>query len=104
MSLARCLVLLTLALAPSATFAQAPKQKSAPQRKSFVLKGKVEEMNESGKVMTVNHQKVEGFMDAMTMPYKVDKPEVFKQVKVGDQIQATVYEGDYTLYEIKVVK
>jgi len=46
---------------------------------------------------------VEGYMDAMTMPYKVDKPDLLKNVKVGDQIKATVYDGDYTLYDIHVV-
>src|SRR5262245_58887593 len=70
---------------------------------SHVLMGKIEGVNESSKTLTVNHQKVEGYMDAMTMPYKVDKADVFKAVKVGDQIKATVYDGDYTLYDIQVV-
>ena len=70
---------------------------------AHVLMGKVEVVNETGKSLTVNHQKVEGYMEAMTMPYKVDKPDVFKKVKVGDQIKATVYNGDYTLYDIEVL-
>ena len=37
------------------------------------------------------------------MKYQVDKPEVVKKIKVGDQIQATVYEGDYTLHDVQVV-
>ena len=42
-------------------------------------------------------------MMAMTMTYKVDKPEVIDQVKAGDHITATVYEGDtQTLYNVKV--
>ena len=53
--------------------------------------------------LTVNHGKVEGNMDAMTMPYKVDKPDILKKVKVGDRITATVYDGDFTLYDIQVV-
>jgi Cu/Ag efflux protein CusF len=54
--------------------------------------------------MTVNGAKVEGWMDAMTMKYKVDNDDVFKTAKVGDAIEATVYEGDYTLYKVHVVK
>jgi len=32
----------------------------------------------------VNGEKLEGWMDAMTMSYPVDKPDVLKKVKVGD--------------------
>jgi Cu/Ag efflux protein CusF len=69
--------------------------------KSHTLAGKVEGVQADR--LTVNHGKVEGYMDAMTMPYKVDKPDILKQVKVGDQISATVYDGDYTLYDVHVV-
>ena len=69
--------------------------------KSHTLEGKVEGVQTDR--LTVNHGKVEGYMDAMTMPYKVDKPDILKQVKVGDRISATVYDGDYTLYDVHVV-
>ena len=68
--------------------------------KSHTLAGKVEGVQADR--LTVNHGKVEGYMDAMTMPYKVDKPDILKQVKVGDRISATVYDGDYTLYDVHV--
>lgn len=69
--------------------------------KSHTLEGKVEGVQTDR--LTVNHGKVEGYMDAMTMPYKVDKPDILKKVKVGDTISATVYDGDFTLYDVKVV-
>jgi Cu(I)/Ag(I) efflux system protein CusF len=69
--------------------------------KSHTLEGKVEGVQADR--LTVNHGKVEGYMDAMTMPYKVDKPDILKNVKIGDRISATVYDGDYTLYDVKVV-
>lgn len=72
-----------------------------PDAKSYTLKGKVTEVGKD--VLTVNHDKVEGYMSAMTMPYKVDKVDILKKVKTGDQIEATVYDDDYTLYNIKVV-
>jgi Cu/Ag efflux protein CusF len=77
-------------------------QKSAP-KKSYVLMGKVESMDKAGNTLTVNHGNIEGYMAAMTMPYKVDKPDVFTKVKAGDQIKATVYDGDYTLYNVEVL-
>src|ERR1700756_110637 len=66
--------------------------------KGMTFHGKVEAVTAKG--LTVNGEKVEGWMDAMTMTYKVDKPDVLKMVKVGDQIMATVYEGDTTLHNV----
>jgi Cu/Ag efflux protein CusF len=68
--------------------------------KSHTLEGKVEGIQTDK--LVVNHGRVEGYMDAMVMSYKVDKPDVLKRVKAGDRISATVYDGDYTLYDIHV--
>lgn len=70
---------------------------------SHVLLGQVQAVSESTGTLTVNQEKVEGWMDAMTMAYSVDKPEALKDIKVGDQISATVYDGDFTLHDVKVV-
>ena len=93
-----------LILAAAGLFATAAMaQQGADQKKgkSHTLAGKVEGVQADR--LTVNHGKVEGYMDAMTMPYKVDKPDILKKVKVGDQITATVYDGDFTLYDVHVV-
>lgn len=63
--------------------------------------GKVEAVTDKG--LTVNGEKVEGCMDAMTMSYPVDNPEVLKKVKVGDTIMATVYKGETTLHDVMVM-
>ena len=68
--------------------------------KSHTLEGKVEAVQTDK--LVVNHGKVEGYMDAMVMGYKVDKPDILKKIKAGDQISATVYDGDFTLYDIQV--
>ncbi len=52
--------------------------------------------------MTRN-EKVAGWMDAMTMSYKVDDAAVLKSVKVGDEIMATVYDGDMVLHKVMVM-
>ena len=72
-------------------------------KKEHAFKGKVESVNEKGKMITVNNENIPGWMPSMTMTYKVDKEAVLKAVKAGDNITATVYDGDFqTLYNIKV--
>lgn len=78
-----------------ALVAQAPSGK-----KALTFHGKVESVAADG--LTVNGEKLEGWMDAMTMKYKVDDPKVLKTVKPGDKITATVYEGDMSLHKVQV--
>jgi Cu/Ag efflux protein CusF len=73
-------------------------------KKSFTFHGKVESIDAPSKSMTVDGDKVEGWMDAMSMKYTVDNADVFKTLKVGDTIEATVYDGDYKLYKVHVIK
>lgn len=102
-------ILLALAAAvaiPSATLAQQHDptrvQAGTAAKKSFTLRGVVEGVDAKAGRLTVNHEKVEGWMAAMTMAYAVDKPEDLERVKVGDKIEATVYQDEYKLYDIKV--
>jgi Cu/Ag efflux protein CusF len=69
--------------------------------KSYTFHGKVEAVTAKG--LTVNGEEVKGWMGAMTMNYPVDKPDVLKNVKVGDQITATVFQGDMTLHNVEVM-
>ena len=43
-------------------------------------------INETAKSLKLNGEKVEGWMGAMTMDYKVDDPALLKKLKAGDQI------------------
>ena len=76
---------------------------AAPAKKAYTFRGKVEAVNTGAKSVTVKSEKVDGWMDAMTMGYKVDDPAVLKNVKVSDRITATVYEGDMMLHRLQVV-
>jgi Cu/Ag efflux protein CusF len=72
-------------------------------KKDHPFKGKVEKVDAKTKMVTVNNENIPGWMMSMTMVYKVDKEAVLKDLKPGDQITATVYDGDFqTLYNIKV--
>jgi len=71
--------------------------------KSYVFKGTVTDVDAGSKKLMVANEKIEGWMDAMTMNYQVDNPDILKSLKKGDHIEATVYDGDYKLYKVKVV-
>lgn len=85
-------------------YAQQNKNAPAAGKKEHVFKGKVEKIDATAKTFTVNGEKVEGWMDSMTMVYVPDKEDVLKKVKAGDQITAKVYDGDFrTLHDVQVV-
>ncbi len=73
-------------------------------KKALMFHGKVEGVNTADGSLKVDGEKTDGWMDAMTMDYKVDNPAVLKTVKPGDKIVATVYEGDMVLHKVQVVK
>src|SRR5262252_312284 len=72
-------------------------------KKEHMFRGKVEKVDAQAKKLTVNGEKVDGWMAAMVMAYSVDNPEVLKSLQVGDQITAKVYEADLVLHDVKVV-
>ena len=88
-------------LAVASLFAVNAHAQDTAKGKPMTFHGKVEAVTEKG--LTINGEKLEGWMDAMTMSYPVDKPEVLKKVKVGDKIMATVYKGDITLHDVQVM-
>ena len=60
-------------------------------------------MNEAAKSLKANGEKVEGWMEGMTTDYKIDDPAMLKKLKAGDQVMATVYEGDVVFHKIMVM-
>lgn len=73
-------------------------------KKEYSFKGKVEKVDATARTLTVFNENVPGWMGSMSMSYAVDKPEILKTLKVGDQITAKVYENDFkTLYGVQVV-
>jgi Cu/Ag efflux protein CusF len=72
-------------------------------KKQYTFHGKVVSVDKSSHSLRVAGEKVEGWMGAMTMDYKVDNPSIVDTAKPGDRITATVYDGDYSLHDVKVV-
>jgi protein SCO1/2 len=94
---------LGFALTLSSFSVSAETAKDASKKKAHVLLGVVDSVDRDGYALTVNHEAVPGWMNAMTMRYNV-AADVVNRVQPGDKIKATVYDGDYnTLHEIQVV-
>ncbi len=61
---------------------------SHPAAKTYKLRGKVIAVNAANGQVTVSHQAIPGFMEAMTMPYKLVDPTVASELHPGDLIVA----------------
>jgi Cu/Ag efflux protein CusF len=99
------IVLAAMIAAPGSLTGHAAQGKAEQKgKKEYTFRGKVESIDTKTKTMSVNGENVQGWMPAMTMTYGVDKEDVINHVKVGDQITAKVYEGDFKkLYDVQVV-
>jgi len=66
-------------------------QQGASQNfKVYKLRGKVVSTNTAKGEVTLNHEAIVGFMEAMTMPYKLKDPSILGELHPGDVITADV--------------
>jgi protein SCO1/2 len=63
---------------------------SAENFKVYKLRGKVVSTNPATGEVTLNHEAIPGFMEAMTMPYKLKDPSILSELHPGDVITADV--------------
>lgn len=61
---------------------------SASSYKTYSLRGKIVATDPAKGEITVSHQAIPGFMEAMTMPYKVKNPNIVADLHPGDVIVA----------------
>jgi Cu/Ag efflux protein CusF len=54
--------------------------------------------------IVVEHSEIKGFMEAMTMGYKVNPPSLLKTVKVGDKVRFTIDTEARVITRINSVK
>lgn len=59
--------------------------------KQYSLHGEVVRVDPQGKVATIKAQKIEGWMEAMTMEYPVKDAQDFSALHPNDCIDATLY-------------
>lgn len=60
------------------------------EQKTFHLRGRIVATDEAGGHITVAHQAIPGYMEAMTMSYKVEEPGTISEMHAGDVITADV--------------
>ena len=79
---------------PRAPQAKGPAEKAAAagrrETKEYTLTGEVRKVDRPSGEVTIRHDAIPGFMDAMTMPFHVDSPGLPEDLREGDQVQGTL--------------
>src|SRR5215467_10860083 len=65
------------------------RHKSEPAQR-YELKGKVVSVDKRGSAVTISHEDIPGYMEAMTMPFALKDASLLDVMNDGDGIQATL--------------
>jgi len=82
--------LLAVAVLAGCHSGQKPQSFTGQNFKVYKLRGKVVAANAAKGEVTLNHEAIVGFMEAMTMPYKLKDPSILGELHLGDVITADV--------------
>jgi Cu/Ag efflux protein CusF len=64
----------------------------------YSLHGEIVRLDGQGNIATIRHQKIEGYMDAMTMQFPVKDARDFASLHPADCINATVFVQGYSIW------
>ena len=81
-------LLIALAVFPGCRASQKSATTTSQIAQTYNLRGKVVSTSPSTQEVTVKHEAIPGFMEAMTMPYKLKAPSDLTQLHPGDTITA----------------
>ena len=75
------------------------------QPKQYEVRGVVKELKPDGRTAVIRHEKIPGYMEAMTMSFEVKDPAELTSVKAGDGVsfRMLVTEKDGWIDRVKVV-
>jgi protein SCO1/2 len=86
----RCCAYLAAAILTLAAYpvrCQAAEAAAAPaETREFTVKGVVKKVEPDNSRVIIAHEAIPGFMDAMTMPFRVKAPETLRGVQPGDSV------------------
>ena len=71
---------------------------------SVTGEGKVIAVVPANKQLVVEHGEIKGFMEAMTMGYKVDPPSLLDKLKAGDNVRFTIDTQKQAIVKIEKLK
>jgi protein SCO1/2 len=101
---ARALVLtLAFALPVTGCRTQAAHKPQANSMKQYAVKGIIVGTDPTHGEVTVDTEAIPGFMEAMTMPYKVKDPNVLQDLHPGDHMTGVLLVGDTNSFLDQIV-
>ena len=71
---------------------------SAPEPRRYELRGQILSVDAARREVLVDHEDIQGFMPAMTMPYKVNDPALLEGKRPGDLFTATLVVEETNAY------
>ena len=71
--------------------------------KEFTLFARVESVDEAAKTVTIKHGKVTGYVEAVPATYGLDDETLVSKLHPGDDIKATIREGEHRLRNVRIV-
>ncbi|HEX8141696.1 MAG TPA: SCO family protein [Pyrinomonadaceae bacterium] len=89
----RALLFALIALLTTASLSCRQAQKPASGRR-YELKGKVVSVDRAGHRITLDHEEIPGYMEAMVMPYALRDEQILAELAPGDQLRATLVVDD----------
>jgi Cu/Ag efflux protein CusF len=76
-----------------------------PVIRRYELKGRVESLDFDRKRVTIAHEEIKDYMEAMTMSFAVKDENILRQLKSGDRLQAIlVYDTSTNLSWLEDIK
>lgn len=90
----RALLSIALVVLLHAVFLLACQPQKVSEGKRYEVKGKVMSVDRAQNRVTISHEEIPGYMDAMTMPFNIKDITIISDISSGDSIQATLVVTD----------
>lgn len=98
-----CVASLVALIISAVSFAACTKRRESHEQR-YDLKGKVVNVDKRGAAVTIAHDAISDYMEAMTMPFAVKDKWAFDVMKAGNRVQATlVVDGERSWLENLVI-